>query len=75
VIAQKIHDIWSRELDLADFSDDEDFFALGGHSLIMVQIQEAITKEFGVEVPMDELFRKSTVTGISAHLESPQKVP
>jgi acyl carrier protein len=74
VIAQKIHDIWSRELDMAEFSDDEDFFALGGHSLIMAQIQEAITKEFGVEVPMDELFRKSTVTDISTHLESLQKV-
>jgi acyl carrier protein len=65
---QKIHEIWSRKLRLDDFSDDDDFFALGGHSLIMAEIQEEIAKETGVEVPMDELFRHSTVAGISAHL-------
>jgi acyl carrier protein len=70
VIAQKVHDIWSRELKLSEFSDDDDFFALGGHSLIMAHIQTAIAKEFDVEVPMDELFRRSTVASISSHLES-----
>jgi len=74
VTAQKVHKIWSRELDLQDFSDDDDFFDLGGHSLIMAKIQENITKELGVEVPMDELFRQSTVAKISAHINSMQAV-
>ncbi len=70
MIASKIHEIWSRELVLDDFTDTDDFFALGGHSLIMAKIQQSILDEFGVEVPMDQLFRKSTVTAISAHLET-----
>jgi len=70
MIGTKIHDIWRRELALDDFSDTDDFFELGGHSLIMAKIQEAIEAELGVEVPMDELFRKSTVLEISAHIES-----
>lgn len=70
MIAQKIHDIWSQELSLGDFSDEDDFFALGGHSLIMANIQTAISKELGVDVPMDELFRHSTVASISAHVQS-----
>lgn len=70
MITDKIHDIWSRELKLDDFSDDDDFFALGGHSLIMAHIQRAIIDELGVEIPMDELFRQSTVTLISAHIQA-----
>ncbi|MFD7668586.1 phosphopantetheine-binding protein [Streptomyces sp. NPDC059788] len=67
---QKISKIWKDALKLDDISDDDDFFALGGHSLIMAEIQAGITKELGVEVPMDELFRYSTIKGITAHLES-----
>ncbi len=70
MIKEQIHAIWSRELDLADFSDTDDFFALGGHSLIMTRIQRAIQADLGVEVPMDQLFRKSTVTAISEHIEA-----
>jgi acyl carrier protein len=74
MIAKTIHDIWSRELKLDDFSGDDDFFSLGGHSLIMAKIQDAILDEYGIEVPMDELFRKSTVNSIAAYLEALQTV-
>jgi acyl carrier protein len=67
---QRIHEIWSEQLRLADFGDDDDFFALGGHSLIMAKIQAAIFTDLGVEVPMDQLFRLSTVAEISDHLDS-----
>ncbi|MCZ9347620.1 phosphopantetheine-binding protein [Streptomyces sp. TRM76130] len=70
MIQQKINKIWEDALKLGNISDDDDFFALGGHSHIMAEIQGAITRELGVEVPMDELFRHSTIKGISAHLES-----
>jgi acyl carrier protein len=69
LLNQKIHEIWSRELALEDFSDTDDFFTIGGHSLIMARIQEAISNELGLDVPMDQLFRKSTVAEISAYLE------
>jgi acyl carrier protein len=70
MIAEKIHAIWSRELKLDEFSDTDDFFDLGGHSLIMARIQQAISTELGIEVPMDQLFRKSTVATIAANIES-----
>ncbi|MFJ8313681.1 MULTISPECIES: phosphopantetheine-binding protein [unclassified Streptomyces] len=70
MIIEKIHAIWSRELNLEEFSDTDDFFDLGGHSLIMTKIQLAIVTELGIEVPMDQLFRKSTVEEISEHIET-----
>ena len=66
----KIHEIWARELALTDFTDTDDFFARGGHSLIMAKIQDAILDDLGIEVPMDELFRRPTVEAISSHLET-----
>ncbi|MFD4242186.1 phosphopantetheine-binding protein [Streptomyces sp. IBSNAI002] len=70
MIAEQIHAIWSRALKLDEFSDTDDFFDLGGHSLIMTQIQVAILTELGIEIPMDQLFRKSTVQQISEHIEA-----
>ncbi|MFI9201167.1 phosphopantetheine-binding protein [Streptomyces sp. NPDC053048] len=70
MIASKIHAIWSRELKLEEFSDTDDFFSLGGHSLIMTRIQREILTELGIEVPMDQLFRKSTVAEIAEHIET-----
>ncbi|MFD3681719.1 phosphopantetheine-binding protein [Streptomyces sp. NPDC058613] len=70
MIATKIHSIWSRELKLEEFADTDDFFDIGGHSLIMTRIQREILSELGIEIPMDQLFRKSTVAAISEHIET-----
>lgn len=70
MIASKVHAIWGRALNLDEFSDDDNFFALGGNSLTMTRIQREIHLEIGVTVPMDSLFRKSTVTEISEHIQA-----
>ncbi|MFI6875834.1 acyl carrier protein [Streptomyces sp. NPDC050400] len=70
MIADSVHAIWCREFQRDDIAFDDDFFALGGQSLIMVKIQGALIEELGVEVTMDELFRSPTVASISAYIES-----
>lgn len=70
MIAERVHAIWCRELHRDDISADDDFFALGGQSVLMTKIQIAFIEELGVEVPMDQLFRNPTVASISAYLES-----
>uniref|UniRef100_UPI002F915642 acyl carrier protein n=2 Tax=Streptomyces TaxID=1883 RepID=UPI002F915642 len=70
MIADSVRAIWCRELQQDEISVDDDFFALGGQSLIMVKIQGAFMDELGVEVPMDQMFLNSTVASISAYIES-----
>ncbi|MEV7729942.1 phosphopantetheine-binding protein [Streptomyces sp. NPDC087917] len=65
-----MHAIWCREFQHDEISVDDDFFALGGQSLIMVKIQGAFMDELGVEVPMDQMFLNPTVASISAYIES-----
>ncbi|MFE2533822.1 phosphopantetheine-binding protein [Streptomyces sp. NPDC059371] len=68
--ADSVRAIWCRELKREDIAADDDFFALGGQSVIMVRIQGAFLEELGAEVPMDQMFLHPTVTSISAYIES-----
>ncbi|MFG3207651.1 phosphopantetheine-binding protein [Streptomyces sp. NPDC048192] len=70
MIADSVRAIWCRELQRDDISADDDFFALGGQSVIMVRIQGALMTELGLEIPMDQLFLNPTVASISAYIES-----
>lgn len=70
MIADKVLVIWRRELQRDDISVDDDFFALGGQSVIMTRIQGAFIEELGVEVPVDQMFLNPTVAAVSAYIES-----
>ncbi|WP_051852780.1 non-ribosomal peptide synthetase [Streptomyces aureocirculatus] len=70
MIADKVRAIWCRELKVDDVAPDDDFFALGGHSIAMARIQNALVEELDVEVPMDQLFLHPTVAALSAHIAS-----
>jgi acyl carrier protein len=70
MLAEKVRAIWCRELGRDEISVDDDFFALGGQSLIMVRIQGAYMEELGVEIPMDQMFLNPTVASIAAYIES-----
>jgi acyl carrier protein len=64
-----IRRMWSEELDLDEISDEDDFFAIGGHSLVMAKIQARIEREMGIVVPMEELFRQSSIRSISEYID------
>ncbi|CAM5579562.1 MULTISPECIES: phosphopantetheine-binding protein [Streptomyces] len=68
--ADRVRAIWCRELQRDDIMPDDDFFALGGDSLIMVRIQGAFIEELGAEVLMDQLFLHPTVGSIAAYIDS-----
>lgn len=70
MIADKVHAIWCRELQRDDISVDDNFFALGGQSVIMARIQWAFIEELDVEVPVDQMFLNPTVASISEYIES-----
>lgn len=75
MINDSVRGIWCRELRRDHITDDQNFFALGGQSLIMTRIQGAFVEELGVEVPMDRLFLNPTTASNSAYIESLNSVP
>src|SRR5690242_15038494 len=59
--------IWT-ELGLHPTSVDDDFFALGGQSLTLVRFLARVQRDFGVELPVDELFDSDVTAAAAARL-------
>jgi acyl carrier protein len=53
--------IWSRVLGVESVGIHDGFFALGGHSLLVIQVVVRIREVLGVEVPLPQVFDASTV--------------
>ena len=61
--------IWKEVLRLDNFSVHDNFFDLGGHSLLLAQMHTRLQKAFGASLPMVKLFEHPTVASIANYLE------
>ncbi len=52
----------------SDLGLDDNFFEVGGHSLLVVRMADAIEREFGVEVGLTEIFQQPTLRQLAARL-------
>jgi NADP-dependent 3-hydroxy acid dehydrogenase YdfG len=58
--------IWKALLDLDDVGLDDNFFDLGGHSLLIPKVQRELRATFGRDVDPVDLFRYPTVRTLAA---------
>lgn len=61
---RRMLDIWKRVLGTQDVSAEDDFFALGGHSMLVLELFAEIDQEFGVSLPLSVLFGAPTVSAL-----------
>ena len=59
---------WRDVLALEDVEPDDDFFLLGGHSLLVLEVVDAIEAETGTAIPLGDFFEHPTPQALAAHL-------
>ena len=64
-----IHKICSEVLNYPELKADEDFFDVGGHSLMMAEIQRQLHEDLKVHIYMESLFRNSSVIKLSKAIQ------
>ncbi|WP_182085889.1 type I polyketide synthase [Aureimonas sp. ME7] len=57
---------WSELLGIERIGVDDNFFDIGGHSLIAVRLFRMIRKRFGVDLPISVLYEAPTIAGCAA---------
>jgi amino acid adenylation domain-containing protein len=67
-IEHAIVDIWCKALGAVGIGVQDDFFDVGGDSLIASRVLTDLRSRFGVEIPIRLLFETTTVEGLAALL-------
>ena len=62
--------IWQELLGVDEVAYDDDFFTLGGHSLIAIRMMTRIKNEFGVRFDLSTMFEASTVAALAERLRA-----
>ncbi|HEX2201856.1 MAG TPA: amino acid adenylation domain-containing protein [Longimicrobium sp.] len=60
--------IWREALGVEEVGVDDNFFDLGGHSLLLVRVHGRIREALGADVTVVELFQHPTVGALAARL-------
>jgi amino acid adenylation domain-containing protein len=62
--------IWRELLELEELGMDDDFFALGGHSLMAAQLAARIRAATGVELGLRVVFEAATISRLADQIEA-----
>jgi amino acid adenylation domain-containing protein len=61
--------VWREVLEVDAVGLDDNFFEIGGHSMLVARVQEKLGRALGREVSVVDLFQHSTVAALAAHLD------
>ncbi|HSF55802.1 MAG TPA: AMP-binding protein, partial [Algoriphagus sp.] len=64
----RIKALWEKVLQVTDSDPEDDFFKVGGHSLLAVELISLIEKEFNVNLPLSVLFEYPNIKGVASQV-------
>ncbi|OJH34303.1 non-ribosomal peptide synthetase [Cystobacter ferrugineus] len=72
-LEQQLVEIWQDLLGIQPIGMKDDFFMLGGHSMLAIRLMARIRNRLGRELPLMSLFRNSTIEQMAAVLQRPSE--
>ncbi|MFD2762814.1 non-ribosomal peptide synthetase [Micromonospora eburnea] len=69
-VEEVVAGIWAETLGVDRVGVLDDFFALGGHSLLSTRMVARVREAFGVDVPLHRVFSDPTVAGLTRALSA-----
>ncbi|WP_425361109.1 amino acid adenylation domain-containing protein [Candidatus Tisiphia endosymbiont of Stenodema calcarata] len=73
LLEQKLAVIWQELLKIEKVGRNDNFFNLGGHSLVAILLISKIRRDEKIEVPLEDIFEHSTLKSFSKNLEKLSK--
>lgn len=67
--------IWEDLLEIPNIGRDDDFFAIGGHSLMTLRMFSRIHREFGKSLPLATLLKHPTIASLASQISPPPVAP
>ncbi len=67
-LEREIAAFWAEVLGHNGIGLHDDFFAIGGHSLLAIRLLSRMREKFGVDLPVRHLFETPTVSGIAGFI-------
>ena len=69
-VEKKLARIWSEALNREQIGTHDNFFVLGGYSLLATRVISRLRDTFHIEIPLRAIFEKPTVAGLTELIET-----
>ncbi len=69
-LEMQLAQVWQELLHVERVGRHDNFFELGGHSLLLVRLISRLKNQLGIDLPMQEFYRASTVAELAAVIDS-----
>jgi amino acid adenylation domain-containing protein len=67
-IEAKVIELWKEVLGIDEVGPDDNFFDLGGHSMLVAWVRASLQESFGVDLEMVELFNYPTARALAERI-------
>ena len=69
LLQKRIAQVWERAFGVTDVGIDDNFFDLGGHSLLLIRVHALLCRELGRELSVLDVFSNPTIRKLAAALD------